>query len=67
MAGNVAPPPLQSTLRAFANWKLELHSINIDPQGRVEFWYHDGGMFWGHDIEVNGTLGQGPRAAVIAG
>ena len=39
--------------------KMKLKSINVDGDGRFEFWHDDGGLFWGHSIQVSGTLKDG--------
>jgi hypothetical protein len=47
--------------------QLRLYSINVYPEGRFEFWFEDGDLFWGHDIEIDGSLKDGPRDANLAG
>jgi len=44
-----------------------LETICVDPGGSFEFWYSDGGLFWGHAIVVRGDLAEGPRRADIGG
>jgi hypothetical protein len=33
--------------------RMIIDCISIDDDGLVEFWYHDGGLFWGHSIVVH--------------
>lgn len=47
--------------------KLRLTSITLGPLGKFEFWFDDGGLFWGHWILVSGTLDKGFADADIAG
>jgi hypothetical protein len=47
--------------------RMRLQSIVVRPDGSVDFWYNDGGLFWGHSIQVSGTLKRGPKRADIAG
>jgi hypothetical protein len=47
--------------------RMRLHAISVYPDGRFKFWFDDGDLFWGHEIEVEGTLNGGPRDASIAG
>jgi hypothetical protein len=47
--------------------KMKLESISIQPNGKIEFWYEDGGLFWGHAIRVSGNLADGPDDAGIEG
>jgi hypothetical protein len=42
-------------------------SIALHPDGRFEFFYNDGNLFWGHVILIDGTLQGGPTNADIAG
>lgn len=46
---------------------MTIEAITTYPDGKFEFWYQDGDLFWGHAIKVNGNLVQGPTAADIAG
>jgi len=32
--------------------KLTLEAITVEADGDVTFWHHDGGLFWGHSIQV---------------
>lgn len=47
--------------------RLKLRSIVIDEGGRFTFWFGDGDLFWGHAIEVYGTIKAGLEDATIAG
>lgn len=47
--------------------KMKLESIKVGPDGYFEFWHHDGGMFWGHSIQIRGNLKYGPISANLAG
>jgi hypothetical protein len=47
--------------------RMTLESVLVNPDGRFEFTYDDGNLFWGHVIQVSGTLAQGPTRAGIAG
>ncbi len=47
--------------------RMSLESIVVYPDGAFEFTYDDGGLFWGHVIQVSGTLSEGPTNAGIAG
>jgi hypothetical protein len=55
-----------STPAAFVE-RMVLESIKIDPHGRFEFVHDDGDLFWGHGIEVSGTLAQGAHEVGIVG
>jgi len=46
---------------------LSLESLTVSSDGSFEFWFDDGGLFWGHAIRVAGTLHDGPTDAEIAG
>jgi len=45
--------------------KMTLQSISIHPDGDFDFWHDDGDLFWGHSIQVSGSLADGPTAADI--
>jgi hypothetical protein len=47
--------------------KMTLQSISIYPDGNFDFWYDDGDLFWGHSIQVSGSLADGPTSAGIPG
>jgi hypothetical protein len=46
---------------------MELESITVCANGSFSFWHKDGGMFWGHAIEVRGNVTGGLIDAGIAG
>lgn len=47
--------------------RLTLESINVMADGKFEFWFNDGDLFWGHSIRVSGSLSKGPTSAGIEG
>jgi hypothetical protein len=47
--------------------RMTLESITVYPDGSFDFFHHDGDLFWGHAIQVSGTLSQGPTHADIPG
>lgn len=47
--------------------KMALQSVAISVGGRFDFTFKDGNLFWGHVIQVSGTLEDGPMDAGIAG
>lgn len=47
--------------------RLTLTSVSLHDDGRFSFWFDDDDMFFGHVIEVSGTLDEGPDYAAIAG
>ncbi len=47
--------------------KIKLQSINVAGDGCFEFWYDDGDLFWGHAIQIRGTLKDGLVNADIPG
>ena len=38
---------------------MTLDAITVYPDGAFDFWHHDGDMFWGHSIQVSGSLSEG--------
>ena len=46
--------------------QLDPDSILVRGDGTFEFWYGNGGMFWGQLIRVCGSLGEGITAALLA-
>ncbi|HEY1121731.1 MAG TPA: DUF2262 domain-containing protein [Haloferula sp.] len=46
---------------------MKLQSIVIEEDESFEFWYGDGGLFWGHLINVSGSFGKGFTDASIQG
>ncbi len=47
--------------------RMTLQSISIHPDGNFEFWHHDGDLFWGHSIQISGSLEEGLTEADIPG
>lgn len=47
--------------------RMKLEAITVTPRGSFDFWHHDGGLFWGHSIQVSGNLTKGPTDADIPG
>ncbi|MDX1944404.1 MAG: DUF2262 domain-containing protein [Pirellulaceae bacterium] len=47
--------------------KLIPNSMGFDPPDGFTIYYDDGDIFWGHAIEIRGTLSKGPQSADIAG
>lgn len=47
--------------------RMELEALQVSPDGAFEFWFNDGGLFWGHSIHVTGTLTDGPSDAQMEG
>lgn len=45
---------------------LDPDSILVRGDGTFEFWYGNGGVFWGQLIRVCGSLGEGITAALLA-
>jgi hypothetical protein len=47
--------------------RATVESIKVSPDGKFEFWYNDGDLFWGHSIMVSGSLEEGINDAGIHG
>lgn len=47
--------------------RMSLESIVLNPNGTLDFYHHDGDLFWGHGILVYGTITDGPQRAEIVG
>lgn len=47
--------------------RMELESIQVYGDGRFEFWFADGDLFYGHAIHVSGSLNDGPTEAQMEG
>lgn len=47
--------------------RMEPESIQTYGDGRFEFWFQDGDLFWGRAIHVTGTLENGPDDAQMEG
>ena len=39
--------------------RIAVETITVDPEGNVGFYYNDGDVFWGHSIEISGSLKEG--------
>jgi hypothetical protein len=46
---------------------MRLEAISVYPDGRFVFWHNDGNLFWGHSIQISGSLSQGLTDADIPG
>jgi hypothetical protein len=47
--------------------RMRLTSIDVDESGSFTFWHNDGGLFWGHLIQIDGDLANGLTHADIPG
>jgi hypothetical protein len=47
--------------------RMTLKSIIVSPDGSFQFWHNDGDLFWGHSIQINGSLTKGLYSADIPG
>lgn len=47
--------------------RMSLESITVDPEENIDFWHHDGDLFWGHSIVVYANLTDGPVDTDIPG
>ncbi|UKN03461.1 DUF2262 domain-containing protein [Paracrocinitomix mangrovi] len=47
--------------------KISLETITFYDDGSFEFWYNDGDLFWGHSIQVDGSINDGIDRATIVG
>ena len=47
--------------------RMQLNSITTYTDGDFDFWHYDGDLFWGHSIQVSGSLSEGLTCADIAG
>ncbi|MGL4464767.1 MAG: DUF2262 domain-containing protein [Planctomycetia bacterium] len=47
--------------------RMALDAVTVHADGSFDFWYDDGGLFWGHCIYVAGNLKEGPTDADIPG
>lgn len=47
--------------------RMSLESVTVSPDGSFDFWHHDGDLFWGHSIQIRGSLVEGPTLADIPG
>ena len=65
-AGNEDGEPEEITREQFME-RMELDAVQISADGRFEFWFNDGDLFWGHAIHVTGALDQGLEIAQMEG
>lgn len=49
------------------NRRMKMESITVHADGRIDFWFDDGELFFGHSIAVHGTLKDGPTHAEMCG
>lgn len=47
--------------------RMQLESVTVHPDGSLEFSHSDGELFYGHSIQVTGSISKGPTDAEIAG
>ena len=47
--------------------RMVLEAVTVEADGSFEFSYDDGDLFWGHAIDVGGSLADGPTHAGISG
>ncbi|MEW4563682.1 DUF2262 domain-containing protein [Bremerella sp. JC770] len=47
--------------------RMTLDAITIEPDGEFTFWHNDGDLFWGHSIEISGSLKDGLQHADTPG
>lgn len=47
--------------------RMRLEAVTVYPDGSFEFWHDDGDLFWGHSIQISGSLSDGPTNADIPG
>lgn len=47
--------------------RMTLEAITVYPDGSFDFWHRDGDLFWGHSIQISGSLLEGPTHADIPG
>src|SRR5262249_31987940 len=49
------------------NERMMLESITVNANGSFDFWHNDGDLFWGHSIQISGSLSEGLKRADIPG
>lgn len=54
-------------MRRLLGLSLMVDAVHVYSDGRFEFWYDAGDLFFGHWIRVRGTLEAGPTEAGLAG
>ena len=47
--------------------RILLTEVSVSPGGRFTAYYNDDDMFWGHSVEVSGSLKKGITYANLAG
>lgn len=47
--------------------RMTLETIVVKETGRFSFWHSDGDLFWGHSIQISGSLSEGLTDADIPG
>lgn len=47
--------------------RMKLESITVSPDGSFELWHDDGDLFWGHSIQICGSIAKGLYNADIPG
>lgn len=47
--------------------RMTLESITVNSDGSFDFWHNDGDLFWGHSIQISGSLSEGLTHADIPG
>jgi hypothetical protein len=47
--------------------RMSLESITIYIDGSFAFWFDDGDLFFGHSIQISGSISEGPTQADIPG
>ena len=47
--------------------RMKLESISIQSNGEFEFWHNDGDLFYGHSIQISGSLEKGLTRSDIPG
>jgi hypothetical protein len=47
--------------------RMKLEAITVYPDSSFVFWHDDGNLFWGHCIQISGSLSEGPTDADIPG
>ncbi len=47
--------------------RMSLKAISLDETGDITFWHDDGELFWGHAIQISGSLSEGLTDADIPG
>ena len=57
---------IQITEKEFLD-RMKLESISIQPEGAFEFYHRDGNLFYGHSIQISGSLEKGLTHSDIPG